>query len=231
MDIGWRQRERGPIQRHLDHSDLAMREPEAKIMSPVSDPPIQRILSAATADILAFGPERTTVVSIARAAGMTHANIYRHFEDKDALFDAVTLLWLKPLEARLGEIADAPDPAHDKLERLLLGLVSAYRDRIEQEPRLFDLFVAAFSESRPLARQHRARVRILLDRVLEEGQSAGAFTFKSREKALTLILDALYRFLNPEPVRADREMARKIWEGRRSAVIATLLAMLGTGRL
>jgi AcrR family transcriptional regulator len=200
-------------------------------MTGISDTPVQRILAAATADIVTFGPDRTTVVSIARSAGMTHANIYRHFEDKDALFDAVTLLWLKPLETRLGEIADAPDPAHDKLERLIFGLVSAYRDRIEQESRLFDLFVAAFAESRPLARQHRARVRILFDRVLEEGQSAGAFAFKSREKALTLILDALYRFLNPEPIRSDREMTRKTWESRLSAVIATILAMLGAGRL
>ncbi|NBP71763.1 MAG: hypothetical protein EBU57_00870, partial [Alphaproteobacteria bacterium] len=64
-----------------------------------------------------------------------------------------------------------------------------YRDRLDDEPRLFELFVEAFEESRPPARQHRAKIRTLIDRSLEEGQSGGAFAQGSREKALTFVLD------------------------------------------
>jgi AcrR family transcriptional regulator len=182
-----------------------------KDMSTVSaprpeSPQPQRILAAAIEDLRHFGPERTTVVSVAKKAGMTHANVYRHFETKIALFDAITLLWLKPVEGQLSEIGRCnqtrPD---DKLERLVTALVRAYRRicRLEAEPVLFDLFVTAFADSRPLARHHRARVRTLIDRVIEEGQTAGAFPVKSRDRALTFVLDGLYRFLEPEAVRGD----------------------------
>lgn len=190
----------------------------------------QRILAAAIEEARHFGVERFTVVAVAKKAGMTHANIYRYFETKTALFDAITLIWLKPVETTLSEIADAPDPAHDKLERLITALVRAYRDRVEAEPVLFDLFVSAFAESRPLARHHRARIRTLIDRVIEEGQTAGAFTVKSRDRALTFVLDGLYRFLQPEAVRADVIIARKVFDQRLGSVLAAVLSSLGAFR-
>lgn len=195
--------------------------------NPATDIPAQRILSAATEEVRTFGPERVTVVAVARRAGMTHANIYRHFETKEALFDALTFTWLKQVETRLAEIIDAPDPARDKLERLIFALVRAYRDRLESEPRLFDLFVMAFEDNRPPARHHRARVRTLIDRILEEGQNGGAFAAISRERQLFFVLDALYRFVSPESLRLDRETPRKSLELRLGTVVSAILMALG----
>ncbi len=189
---------------------------------------VQRILNAAITEVSTYGSERVTVISIARAAAMTHANIYRHFASKTALFDAITQIWLKPLESRLSEIADAPDPARDKLERLIFAIVRAYRDRIDADPQLFKLFVEAFRENRPPARQHRARVRILLDRVLEEGMSTGAFSIRNRERAMTLILDALYRFVQPEAIELDAEVPRRSSEIRLASITTMLMNALST---
>jgi AcrR family transcriptional regulator len=82
-----------------------------------SESTYQRILSAAAIEVTTFGSERATVVSIARSAAMTHANVYRHFESKTALFDAITQTWIKPIETKLHEIADAPDPARRAMVR------------------------------------------------------------------------------------------------------------------
>lgn len=187
----------------------------------------QRILTAAIEEVRAYGLERVTVVAVARRASMTHANVYRHYETKEALFDAITSNWLRTIEARMGEIADAPDPARDKLERLIFALLRAYRDRLDDEPRLFDLFVAAFDASRPPARQHRAKIRMVIDRIIEEGQSGGAFNPSSREKALTFVLDALYRFLNPATLRLDAETPRRSLELRLGVVTTAVLDQLG----
>ena len=191
-----------------------------------SESTVQRILNAAIAEVSAYGNERVTVVSIARAASMTHANVYRHFESKTALFDAITNTWLKPLEGRLAEIADAPDPARDKLERLIFAIVKAYRGRIDTDPRLFKLFVEAFRENRATARQHRARVRILLDRVLEEGISTGAFAIRNRERAMMLILDTLYRFVQPEAIEFEAEIASRTSDNRLATITTMLLNAL-----
>ena len=77
---------------------------------------------------------------------MTHANVYRYFPSKAALADAVTADWLKPLEAELAQVADAPDPADDKLERMLMAIASTQRDKLEADPNLFDLYVSAHEE-------------------------------------------------------------------------------------
>ena len=191
----------------------------------------QRILQAAIDEIGQHGADRVTVVSIARRASMTHANVYRHFEDRTALFDAITLGWLKGVEARLSEIADAPDPARDKFERLFFGLLGAYRDRLETEPQLFELFVVAFDENRAPARHHRARVRALIDRILEEGQNGGAFVVASREKALTFVLDALYRFLTPGVLRLDSGTSRRSLEGRLGNVSTAVLDTLSRRKI
>jgi len=194
-----------------------------------SESTVQRILNAAIAEISAYGNERVTVVSIARAASMTHANVYRHFESKTALFDAITQTWLKPLEGHLAEIADAPDPARDKLERLIFAIVRAYRSKINNDPRLFKLFVDAFSKNRSTARQHRARIRILLDRVLEEGISTGAFKIRNRERAVMLILDTLYRFIQPEAMEFESEISSRAFDNRLATITTMLLnALAGT---
>ena len=53
-----------------------------------------RILRIAAEHIRRYGLERTTVVSIAAEAGMSHANVYRYFPSKNSLIEALTDHWL-----------------------------------------------------------------------------------------------------------------------------------------
>ena len=120
-----------------------------------------------------FGEARTTIVGIAEEAGMTHANVYRYFPSKDALFEEVTASWLRPLEARLREAADGADPAYDKLERMLLAIHRAYRQKLESDAALFDLLIEALEKGKSSARKHRSRVQADIQRVVEEGVASG----------------------------------------------------------
>jgi AcrR family transcriptional regulator len=188
-----------------------------------------RILAVATEHLRRFGASRTTVTGIAQEAGMTHANVYRYFPSKTALADAVTAAWLKPLELLLADVADAPDPADDKLERMLTALAGAQRDRLEADPYLFDVFADAMQEGRGVARKHRARVRTLLDRVVEEGIGSAVFTVRRRDRAVTLILDLVHRFVTPASVLADREVPRRTLEERLSLTLAAVRRALKSG--
>ena len=129
------------------------------------------MLDVAIEHVRRYGIERTTVVAIAREAGMTHANVYRYFPSKAALARRLTADWLKPAGGGAAEVADAPDPADDKLERLILALArrGATGWRREPQPRS-TLHLAALAEGAPWSpRKHRPRVRTLIDRILEEG--------------------------------------------------------------
>jgi AcrR family transcriptional regulator len=149
-----------------------------------------KILAAAADHLRRFGLARTTIVAIAADAGMSHANVYRYFPSKEALIDAVAAQWLKPIESGLRDIADGPDPADDKLERMLSALQRAYRATADDDPNLFRIFAAAVEEGRGIARKHRARVQSEVQRVVEEGINAGTFAMRDTRRALGLVFDA-----------------------------------------
>ena len=195
------------------------------------EPADVRILNIAIDHIRRFGLRRTTVVGVAGEAGMSHANIYRHFPSKQALIEAVTVHWLKPVEAGLRDIADGPDPAHDKLERMIMALWRAYRDKLESEPALFELFAEATRQGRPLARRHRTLVQAYIQRTVEEGLSGEAPAAAGQRRAVTLICDSLHRFIHPLAVAGDRETPRSQMDDRLERLSRIVFAALRRGRV
>jgi len=179
-----------------------------------------RLLGIATEHLSRLGPKRVTVVAVAAEAGMTHANVYRYFPSKDALLDAVAGRWLREVEARLAGIADAPDPADDKIERLLTALATVQRDALFDEPNLFAVHLDATVSARPIARRHRVRLRSLVERVVED-----------RERAIAYIFDASYRFTHPLAIQHDAEVPRDLIEARFGAVIHAIQRVLRSGIL
>jgi AcrR family transcriptional regulator len=203
----------------------ALRVPEA------AAPADTRLLAIAADQLKRFGPRHVTVVGIADAAGMTHANVYRYFASKAALIDAVAGQWLRRLEAVIADIADAPDPADDKLERLLQAWARTHRDLLMEDRHLFDVYCSATETSRALIRKHRARMRLLIERVLDEGIATGKFEPRDRERALAFVSDAVYRFINPLTVRLDADVPQDILDQRLAAMIRVVLRALAYGNV
>ena len=72
-------------------------------------PPTQ-ILDAAEDVLRRFGPAKATVVDVARALGVSHGSVYRHFPSKAALRDAVAERWLARISAPLAGAAAEERP-------------------------------------------------------------------------------------------------------------------------
>lgn len=189
-----------------------------------------RLLELATDHIRRHGLERTTLVAVARDAQLSHAAIYRYFASKDDLIDAVTDTWLKKVETQLAGVADSPDPADDKLERMLLLVARLYRERLDGEPFLFAAWLAAIAEKRAVVRRHRRRLRALMERVIEEGRATELFRARSNERLVTFLNDALHRFIDPVAIAADREANRGELDQRLGRVLRMVVrAMAGGG--
>lgn len=62
------------------------------------------ILATAEAHLRRFGYARTTVSEIARACGMSHANVYRFFKTKADIIDAVVARSLGDTEKALAKV-------------------------------------------------------------------------------------------------------------------------------
>ena len=124
------------------------------------------------------------------------------------------------------EIADAPDPADDKLERIVSAIHRAYRHKIETDPNLFAVFAEAVREGRAIARRHRGRIQAEVQRVLEEGMGGGVFRPGDLRRATALVFDALHRFIHPVAVRLDRDVPREQIDARFERVTRVVLRAL-----
>ncbi|WP_134500414.1 TetR/AcrR family transcriptional regulator [Microvirga pakistanensis] len=208
-----------------------MRRPRGGIqrITEADVPADSRLLAIAADQLKRLGPRHVTVVGIADAANMTHANVYRYFASKAALIDAVAGQWLRRLEAIIADIADSPDPADDKLERLIQAWARTHRELLKEDRHLFDVYCSATETSRALVRKHRARMRGLIERVLDEGIVTGKFDPRDRERALAFVSDAAYRFINPLTVRLDAEVPQDILDQRLAAMIRVILRSLEIG--
>jgi AcrR family transcriptional regulator len=192
--------------------------------------PDARILEMAATFLRRYGPKRTTVVDIAEAAGMSHANVYRYFHLKAALLDEVTSAWLRPIEAEVRVIAEGPDPAPDKLERILFAIHRSYRDKLERDPILFRLLVQAAEANTGVARKHRGRLQGAVQRTIEEGFGQASFQAVDLRKALALVFDLTHRFVHPTAIALDVDTPRSAVDLRAARVTRLLLQTLGNGR-
>jgi len=156
-----------------------------------------RILDTAEEVIRRFGPAKATVVDVARALGVSHGSVYRHFASKAALRDAVTRRWLGRLCAPLADVVDDSGPADARLHRWLSTLVSAKHGRALDDPELFATYMTLVMGARRVVDEHVAHLVDQIARIIGDGVEQGVFRVDDVPGAARAVLDATARFHNP----------------------------------
>jgi AcrR family transcriptional regulator len=156
-----------------------------------------RILEAAKEVLRRFGPAKANVVDVARALGVSHGSVYRHFPSKAALRDAVTERWLDSISTPLAAIADEESPAPERLERWLDRLVQAKRRKALDDPELFATYIELAAEARDVVRAHIETLVDQLARIVADGVADGDFLADDPRATARAVFDATSRFHNP----------------------------------
>ena len=92
--------------------------PVSVLIEPMShDQPLTKeaILDAAEQTLRRYGPDKTSVVDVAKALQVSHGSLYRHFPSKAALREAVTERWAARIADPLQKIADGTEARHRSL--------------------------------------------------------------------------------------------------------------------
>jgi AcrR family transcriptional regulator len=123
---------------------------------------------AATEDVLRrYGPSKATVLDVARALGVSHASVYRHFSSKAALREAVIRRWLGRALQELTPVADDTGIAPpERLRAWLTALFEGKRARAGEDPELLATYGVLAAEHRAVATDHVAD----LNRQLRRGR-------------------------------------------------------------
>ena len=156
-----------------------------------------KILEAAEDVLRRFGPSKATVVDVARALGVSHGSVYRHFASKAALRDAVLERWLHRISDPLEVVARGREPAPERLRKWLDALMAAKRRRVLKEPELFATYRVLAADAREVVKAHVDALVDQLARIIADGNKSGAFAVKDTETAARSVFHATARFHNP----------------------------------
>ncbi|MGH1589883.1 TetR/AcrR family transcriptional regulator [Methylobacterium phyllosphaerae] len=157
-----------------------------------------RILATADAYFREIGYQKTTVADIARTLKMSPANVYRFFDSKKAINEAVLERLIGESEAVISCIADRP--GLDATGRLVAAIETLHRDctrRCETFPRLHEMIEAAMTESWDVCRHHVARITAGFERIIRDGVARGEFEAADPAEAAACIHVAIARYTHP----------------------------------
>lgn len=157
-----------------------------------------RIVEAAARSFQEIGYQKTTVADIARTLKMSPANVYRFFDSKKAINEAVVEKLTGEIEAMIAAIADAPKlDAPERLTRIITALHDDCRRRFEAHPRVHEMVEAAMSESWGVCQAHVDRIGAVLARVVGDGMREGAFAVADAKSAAACLQAGVTRYCHP----------------------------------
>jgi AcrR family transcriptional regulator len=158
----------------------------------------ERILEATEEVLRRHGPAKATVVDVARALGVSHGSVYRHFRTKAALREAVTKRWLDRTSEALSGIvaAEDRDPEY-RLRAWLAALFDAKRHKAGDDPELFATYTVLTEENVEAVGEHIADLTGQLTRIVQAGVDAGTFAATDPATTARALFQATGRFHDP----------------------------------
>lgn len=185
-----------------------------------------RIVETAARFFQEIGYQKTTVADIARTLKMSPANVYRFFESKKAINEAVVERLTGEIEAMIAAIADTPQlDAPERLTRIVTALHEDCRRRFEAHPRVHEMVEAAMSESWAVCQAHVDRIGAVFARVVADGVREGAFAVADPQSAAACLQAGITRYCHPMLVGRQPDTI----EPPLPVMIAFLLSALRSG--
>ncbi|MFJ8465070.1 TetR family transcriptional regulator [Streptomyces swartbergensis] len=167
-------------------------------MAPTSETLTAERILAATEEVLRrHGPAKATVVDVARALGVSHGSVYRHFRTKAALREAVTKRWLDRTSGELAGIAAADRDPETRLRDWLAALFAAKRRKAGDDPELFATYMVLTGENGTAVGEHIADLTSQLTRIVQAGTESGDFAATDPEATARAVFQATGRFHDP----------------------------------
>lgn len=159
----------------------------------------ERILLAAMNRIKHYGYGKTTMAEIAADCGMSPGNIYRFFEAKIDIAEAMARKHHAEMHQESAAIARRRDMAPD--ERLRAIFMKKLRDNytlLSDSAKILEVAQVLGSERPIFANEQLAQERVILSALLEEGAKEGVFAEGDYGFMAEMIQSATIKFSFPQ---------------------------------
>lgn len=158
-----------------------------------------RILHAATERIMHYGYAKTTMAEIAADCGMSAGNIYRFFESKADLAEAMARKHYAHQHTEMAQLSRRSDLPPDR--RLKAMFFKRMRDNFvmfAENAKILDVAEVLKKERPIFMNEQLAQERVYIAAVLEEGAKAGLFREADHQFMAEMMQAATVKFSIPQ---------------------------------
>lgn len=159
-----------------------------------------RIVAQAEAFFRQIGYTKTTVADIAKALKMSPANVYRFFDSKKAINEAVAEVLMRGVEEAAEAIAASDAPPPEKVERFIATISRMNAERYVGDRRMHEMVEAALDESWSIVEAHLKRLHAILTRIIAEGCARGDFDVDDAAQAAACVQAGILKFCHPRHI-------------------------------
>jgi AcrR family transcriptional regulator len=142
------------------------------------------------------GSGAMTMTELAARAGMSTANLYRYFESKEAMVEAVAEHWFQPKVEIMEEVVASDLPPRRKMYEFYARRFTRMKDEWERDP-------VAFANYAELGKEHFELVRSYVDlgdhylsEIISEAMAEGHFPGLTIDETLSLINQMVGAYVN-----------------------------------
>ncbi len=158
----------------------------------------EQIVEAADEHFGHYGYEKTTVSDLAKAIGFSKAYIYKFFDSKQAIGEAICSKTLTAIVAAVEEAVAGASTPTEKFRRMFKTLVTTGASLFFNDRKLYDIAAYSAGEGWPSARAYSKRIREILTEIVREGRETGEFERKTPlDETVHAIFLVMLPYANP----------------------------------
>jgi AcrR family transcriptional regulator len=155
------------------------------------------ILNATEEVIRRFGPDKANITDVAKSLKVSHAAIYRYYNGKAALWNAVTERWLTNLHAPSNDILKEDSPADIKLFHLLKEFAEAKHRSAINDPEMFANYIKLARSSMEVIEKSIEDGINCIKEIIVQGIKEGIFFTEFTHQAARAVYFATSVFFHP----------------------------------
>jgi len=170
----------------------------------------EQIVDAAGEHFSRYGYAKTTVSDLAKSIGFSKAYIYKFFDSKEAIGEAICSKTLTGIVATVEEaVAGARTPT-EKFRKMFKVLVATSVGLFFNDRKLYDIAAYAAGEQWPSCRAYNERIRQMLTEIVREGRERGEFERKTPlDETVQAIELVMQPFVNPLLLQYNLDVAEQ----------------------
>lgn len=159
----------------------------------------ERILHAAMTRIKHYGYGKTTMAEIASDCGMSPGNIYRFFEAKIDIAEAMARRHYAEQQLEIAAVARRKDLKPDqRLREIFMRRMQDNYNLVAENAKILEVAEVLHDERPIFANEQLAQERVVLSALLEEGAEKGVFAVDDPDFIAEMLQSATAKFSFPQ---------------------------------